>query len=224
MIKYEIISTGSQGNAVVIEDNILIDCGVSYKLIRPYADKLKLVLLTHIHSDHFNKSSIRSLARDRPLLRFGCCGWLVPVLVDMGISKRRIDVFEYGKMYGYGICNLIPVPLKHNVPNCGYKLHFADKGKMIYATDTNNLNGVTARNYDLYMIEANHTEADIKERIAKKKIAGEYAYEIQAEKNHLSKEKCDDFIYRNIGPNGVYVYMHTHRERDTTGDNDRKDT
>ena len=29
MIKYEIISTGSQGNAVVIEDNILIDCGVS---------------------------------------------------------------------------------------------------------------------------------------------------------------------------------------------------
>ena len=224
MIKYEIISTGSQGNAVVIEDNILIDCGVSYKLIRPYADKLKLVLLTHIHSDHFNKASIRSLARDRPLLRFGCCGWLVPVLLDMGISKRRIDVFEYGKMYGYGICNIIPVPLKHNVPNCGYKLHFGDKGKMIYATDTNNLNGVTARKYDLYMIEANHTETDIKERIAKKKIAGEYAYEIQAEKNHLSKEKCDDFIYRNIGPNGVYVYMHTHRERDTTDDNDRKDT
>ncbi|MDE8718706.1 hypothetical protein PZH37_17100, partial [[Eubacterium] siraeum] len=91
----------------------------------------------------------------------------MPVLLEMGISKRRIDVYEYGKMYGYGICNLIPVPLKHNVPNCGYKIHFGDKVKMIYATDTNNLNGVTARNYDLYMIEANHTETDIKERIAK---------------------------------------------------------
>lgn len=223
MIRYNIISTGSKGNAVIVEDVILIDCGVSYKLIRPFSDKLKLVLLTHIHSDHFNKPAIRGLARDRPSLRFGCGGWLVPVLVNMGISKHRIDVYEYGKLYGYGICNIIPVPLKHNVPNCGYKLHFADKGKMIYATDTNNLNGVTARNYDLYMIEANHKEAEIKERIAQKKVAGEYAYEVQAAKNHLSYEKCNEFIYKNIGANGVYVYMHAHKERDTD-DNYREDS
>ena len=30
MIDYNIISTGSQGNAVVIEHKILIDCGVSF--------------------------------------------------------------------------------------------------------------------------------------------------------------------------------------------------
>ena len=29
MVTYDIISTGSQGNAVVIQDIILIDCGVS---------------------------------------------------------------------------------------------------------------------------------------------------------------------------------------------------
>ena len=47
---YEIIETGSTGNAVVINENIMIDCGVSWKKIQPYAKKLKLVLLTHKHS------------------------------------------------------------------------------------------------------------------------------------------------------------------------------
>lgn len=47
---YEVIATGSSGNAVLINNEILIDCGVSWKKIRPYAKKLKLVLLTHEHS------------------------------------------------------------------------------------------------------------------------------------------------------------------------------
>ena len=114
-------------------------------------------------------------------------------------------------MYGYGICNIIPVTLVHNVPNCGYKIHF-QAGKVFYATDTNNLNGITARHYDLYMVEANHEEDTILKKIADKKAAGEYAYEVHAMQNHLSKEKCDDFIYRNMGPGGEYVYLHCHVE------------
>lgn len=47
---YEVINTGSDGNAVVISKMILIDCGVSFKKIEPYIKTLKLVLLTHIHS------------------------------------------------------------------------------------------------------------------------------------------------------------------------------
>ena len=31
---YNIISTGSKGNALVIEDNILIDCGVSFTKLK----------------------------------------------------------------------------------------------------------------------------------------------------------------------------------------------
>ena len=52
-IKYEIIATGSDGNAVVINDIVLIDCGVPFKALKPYYKKLKLVLLTHIPADHF---------------------------------------------------------------------------------------------------------------------------------------------------------------------------
>ena len=47
-----------------------------------------------------------------------------------------------------------------------------------------------------------------------KKAAGEYAYEWQVVHNHLSREKADDWIYRNIAPNGRYIYMHQHQERE----------
>ena len=89
------------------------------------------------------------------------------------------------------------------------QIHFP-AGKVFYATDTNNLNGITARHYDLYMIEANFEDDVIREKIAAKKAAGEYAYERRVLKNHLSKAKCDDFIYRNIGPGSEYVYLHCH--------------
>ena len=212
-VPYHIISTGSRGNAVVVNESVLIDCGVSFKAIKPFCNRLKLVLLTHIHSDHFNPTTLRMLSEKRPTLRFGCCRWLVADLVAAGVPTTNIDVLEIGIMYGYGICNIIPVPLSHDVPNCGYKLHFPI-GKVFYATDTNNLNGITARHYDLYMVEANYEDEIIMEKIAAKKETGEYAYEKRVLKHHLSKAKCDDFIYRNIGPGGEYVYLHCHIDKE----------
>ncbi len=47
---YEVVATGSTGNAVILNDQILIDIGVPFKKIEPYMKNLKLVLLTHIHS------------------------------------------------------------------------------------------------------------------------------------------------------------------------------
>lgn len=208
-IDFKIISTGSQGNAVIVHKVILIDCGVPFKALKDYYKDLRLVLLTHIHSDHFNKTTIKRLAAERPRLRFGCGRWLVGPLVACGVSKSQIDVLNFDTSYGYGICNVIPVPLVHNVPNQGYKIHFPF-GKMIYATDTNNLNGITAWHYDLYMIEANYEDDVIQEKIKAKKAEGLYAYETQVLKNHLSKAKCDEFIFGNCGPNSRYCYLHCH--------------
>lgn len=208
-VTYTIISTGSQGNAVLINDSVLIDCGVPYKAVKSYVSSIKLVLLTHIHSDHFKTTTIRRLAQERPTLRFGCGRWMVASLLSAGVRATNLDVLDMDTEYDYGICHVIPVSLVHDVPNCGYKLHFP-AGKVFYATDTNNLNGITARNYDLYMVEANYEDEEIKARIDAKKEAGEYAYEKRVLQNHLSQAKCDDFIYRNIGPGGEYVYLHRH--------------
>ena len=93
--------------------------------------------------------------------------------------------------------------------NCGYKI-FIDGEKILYATDTNNLNGITAPDYDLYMIEANYEDEEIQERIRKKEESGSYAYEYKVLKSHLSKAKCDDFIVRNAGTKSKFIYMHGH--------------
>lgn len=211
-IDYNIVSTGSKGNAVIINKYLMIDCGVPLKSLDKYYSDLKLILLTHIHSDHFNRTTIRNIAKARPTLRFGCCRWLVNPLLECGVNPENIDVLSFNSEYDYGMVKVIPVRLVHNVPNCGYKLHFSSGKKVFYATDTNSLAGIQAPNYDLYMVEANHELEVIKEKIAEKKSNGEYAYELQAMKNHLSKEKCDDFIYSNIGPTGEYIYLHCHSD------------
>lgn len=210
-MKYDIVSTGSKGNAVVIQDIILIDCGVSYKALREVLNGLKLVLLTHMHSDHFYPSTIKLLAKNRPTLRFACCSWMVPLLMECGVSNSHIDVLNVGKKYDYGSFAVSPVQLYHDVPNCGYRIYM-NGNKLFYATDTNTLEGISAKDYDLYMVEANFTEADIRERIRSKQERGEYAYEVGVIRSHLSKEKCDDFICENIGIRGKFVYLHQHEE------------
>ena len=209
-MNYNIISTGSVGNAVVLNSRLLIDCGVNYKQLSPYVSGLQLVLLTHIHGDHFYPSTIKKRAKMRPTLRFGCCKWLVNDLISCGVQKWRIDVFTPGlaNIYNQDL-QITAVELTHDVPNCGYKI-FIDGEKVFYATDTNNLNGITAPDYDLYMIEANYEDEEIQERIRKKEESGSYAYEYKVLKNHLSKAKCDDFIVRNAGIKSEFIYMHGH--------------
>ena len=221
MMKYNIISTGSKGNAVVINDIILIDCGVSFKALKDVYRRLKIVCLTHIHGDHFKKSTIRKLSENRPALRFAAGSYLTEELVRCGVDKKNIDVLEAGKLYDYKQFKLSPVTLYHDVPNFGYRL-FMNGKKLFYATDTNTLEGILAKDYDLYMVEANYTDEEIQKRIEEKRAKGEYAYETGVIHSHLSKKKCDDFIYSNIGRNGRYIYLHQHEER--TNGNKRTDT
>lgn len=215
-MRYNIISTGSKGNAVVINDSIMIDAGVPFRKLAEVYRLIKLVLLTHIHGDHFNKATIKKLAYERPTLRWACGEWLVPHLIETGVQKKNIDVMEPDKLYNYGAFKVSPVKLNHNVENCGYRI-FANDKKLFYATDTGNLNGIEAKGYDLYMVEANHEIDEILERIKQKLQDGIYSYEMDAINNHLSKEKADEFIYSNIGSNGVYVYMHQHEDKETEG-------
>lgn len=211
MVEYRVISSGSKGNAVVINREVMIDCGVPFKALGEATRELKLILMTHIHADHFNRAAVKRLAAERPTLRFACGDFLAFALADC-VDKRNIDILRPDRLYPYPLCNVIPVTLSHNVPNFGYKLHFQN-GKVFYATDTGNLNGIKAWHYDLYMVEANYEDEEIQKRISEKKENGVFAYEKRVLLNHLSKRQCDDFIYRNIGPSGQYLYLHQHEER-----------
>ena len=210
-MNYNIISSCSKGNATIIRDIILIDCGVSFKQLNKVYKDIKLVLLTHIHKDHFNKITLKKLAEERPTLRFACCEWLVKDLIKCGVNKRNIDILEIGKKYDYKLFKIVPIKLYHDVLQCGYRILFKDY-KVIYATDTRTLKGIIAQNYDLYLLEANYTEEEMNERIKRKQEKYKYVYEYRAKENHLSKEKCDEFLLKNMGENSKYIYMHQHIE------------
>lgn len=212
MIDYNVLATGSTGNCVIINGNVMIDCGVPYKVVKPYMDSVKLVLLTHGHSDHFKASTLKKMAEEKPLLQFGVCPWLVKSLVDSGVSKRQINVMQPNMRYGFGICYVIPVEMMHDVENVGYKLQFKN-GKVFYATDTGTLSHVIAKDYDLYMVESNYEDAEIRARMDAKIANGQYAYEQRAMKYHLSKQKCDEWLERNRGPTSEFVYLHGHVDR-----------
>ena len=163
-MNYNIISSCSTGNAAIIREIILIDCGVTFKKLEKYYKKLKIVLLTHIHTDHFKKETIKKLVQERPTLRFACCQWLLEPLLECGVPRKNIDVLEISKRYDYKIFKVTPIKLYHDVPQCGYRVLF-DNYKVIYATDTRTLEGITAKNYDLYLIEGNYDEDEMQERI-----------------------------------------------------------
>jgi phosphoribosyl 1,2-cyclic phosphodiesterase len=212
---FEVIATGSQGNAVTLGGEILIDCGVPFKKIAHIVPTLKLVLLTHRHGDHFNPVTIRRLHHERPTLRFGCCEWMVPYLVSAGVSPVVIDIYNLsneGPIYKYGdLIFVYPFPLFHDVANCGYKITYKGE-RTLYATDTSSLDHVTAHGFDLYLIEANHTEVELADRIRRKTEAGEYVYEHRVEVTHLSRESADAWLAMNAGPNSKVIYLHQHKE------------
>lgn len=211
-MKYKIISSCSTGNAVILKDYILIDCGVTFKKLEKYYKDLKIVLLTHIHSDHFNKATIRKLAEERPNLRFACGEWLIKPLLACGVNRKNIDVLNFGIKYDYKLFKLMMLKLYHDVPQCGYRVLFDDY-KVIYATDTKTLEGISAKNYDLYLIEGNYDEDEMQERIKQKQLECKFIYEYRAKSNHLSKQEATEFLLNNMGDNSEYVFMHEHVER-----------
>lgn len=219
-MEYKILASGSSGNAVVINSEILIDIGVPMKTIREsgYIKELKLVLLTHSHGDHFNPSTVQALHRERPALRWACCKWMIAPLLEAGVGKLVIDVFDVEKRYCYGFLDLWAVPIPHDVPNCAWKISFTDinKGKednAFYATDCATLDGIEAKDYSLYMIEANHGESEIQERIFEKEARREFAYERRAQRTHLSREQALDWLAKNAGPESHYIFLHEHKNK-----------
>lgn len=201
---YNVVNTGSAGNCVLYHDNsIMIDCGVSFKSIKPFLNSIQAVLLTHEHKDHINIATLRKLQFEKPALRVMCGEFMVKHLSGI----RNIDVVESGRVYDYGVFEISPITLYHDVPNYGYRI-FKDGHKLIHCTDTYTLEGVEAIGYDLYSIEANYNEDDHIDRINEKREKGQFAYESGAMNSHLSTDQAWNFINDNKKDSSEILKLH----------------
>lgn len=221
-INVQVISTGSKGNAVFLNDEVLVDCGVPFKqlLEAGIVDKIKYVFLTHQHKDHVNLTTIKRLFEYKPTIRIIAPDYLKSIFVHCNwISFLNINNFffaEIGQWYKIGAIQYTAVRLHHDVPNVAWKLFFqlpySIYYKVLYATDTANMDGVKAMNYDLYLIESNYTKSNIVRRIKEKRANGQFCYEDRVIKTHLSKEQCDSFLADNMGEHSYFIYLHEHAE------------
>lgn len=199
---HNILSTGSKGNAIIYFNSILVDVGISFSRIEPYLKDIQIVLLTHQHSDHFKLNVIKRIQEERPSIRFGCGKFLADKLQ----SIRNLDIYESGKMYNYGAFKISPIILYHDVPNFGYRI-FKDEKKLIHATDTYTLEGISARDYDIYALECNYDEERVYDIIREKQYRGEYAHQKGSINSHLSKQQAQKFILSNTSRQDIQFLM-----------------
>lgn len=202
----KVIASGSTGNSVLYFNSILIDVGVPYSRLKPYAKDIQIVLPTHAHGDHINIKTLQLLQKERPSLRIGCGEWMLPYLEGI----KNVDVYEIGKIYDYGQFKVSPFKLYHDVENVGYRL-FKDDKKVFHATDTKTLQGISAAGYDVYCIESNYSEP-VAEKMIKEAIEkGEFTHIIGSINSHLSEEQCNEFYYRNKAEHSKLIRLHETR-------------
>lgn len=207
-----ILGSGSSGNAIIL-DNILIDCGVSFKKLEPYIRQLKVVCMTHSHKDHLQPTTVKRLAKERPSLWWICGEHLTGDLLACGVRAAKIVPLKNGQKCVLNDFSAEAFRVYHDVPNVGYKLNLGGT-RIFYATDTATLDGIGAKGYDLYLIEANYGEDEIRERIRQKKADGLYCYEERVLKTHLSREQAEAWLAENAGQNSKYMFVHMHEERE----------
>ena len=217
-----IISSSSGGNSYIYNKDILLDIGVNFKKIQPYIKDIKLVLLTHVHGDHLNKNTLKKLLYERPTIKIVCCFWLVDELLKIGIDKKSIYVLELEKKYDLGKYIIEPIPAIHDKPNCGYKIMIKENNyKIFHITDTNSIDHIIAKDYNLYMIEANYTdEEELENRIKQDYDNGlAFSHYERVKKTHLSQLKAYNWLQKNMNKNSEFVFLHEHVDKERKEEN-----
>jgi len=197
-MKIDIIGTGSNGNCFMFNDSIMIDAGLPIKKIKEKVDVSKIthVLLTHIHPDHLNKTTIRKMFVDNRNIIFMCGSFLVDSMYDIGIPEKNIIEVRENVIYDVGIFKVSPFSLYHDVQNFGYRLA-KDGHKHIHATDTSTLYGISAKDYDTATIECNHHLPTALAIIDDAEDAGKFTHLKGAINSHLNVEETIQFCKRN---------------------------
>ena len=203
----KVISSGSEGNAVIYNNAIMVDCGVTFKALQEVKRSLKIVLLTHKHSDHLKIRTLQRLQAERPTLRVACGDFLLEELPCI----KNIDVLQVGKIYDYGAFKVSPVKLYHDVPNIGWRIFLNNGQKIFHATDTAHLEGITAKGYDLYAIEHNYCEEYIQQAIEEARANGEYTHAYGNINTHLSIQQARAFIEANRKESSEVLELHKSR-------------
>ena len=200
---YNVVSSGSAGNCEIAKEVVMIDCGVPFSHFKKYYKQLKLVIVTHSHLDHLNMSAIKKLSYERPTIRFAIGAHLQEKFEGI----PNVDVLNLGVWYDYEDFRVSIGKLYHDIPNVFVRLDF-DGYKIFRATDTAHLEGISAKNYDLYAIEANYDEDTVWDNIRALESQGKFSHQRGSIETHLSYQQARDFYFSNRKDGSELIRLH----------------
>lgn len=215
-MKVCLLSSGSIGNVVVIEDSgssILIDFGLTLKkfdelISQTVLDKglIKNILVTHEHSDHIKGVGIASR-------RLGLQVWATEMTADAIYSKglmtdKDIEIKPVQKYQTYEIDGfyVTPFPLSHDAADpVGYVVERSGK-KVVCLTDTGYVSKEVMEftaGADIYIMELNHNvemlQMSGRPWPLKQRILGDYG--------HLSNEDGAYVFSKLMSDNTRHVFL-----------------
>jgi ribonuclease BN (tRNA processing enzyme) len=183
-MNYKILSSGSKGNCVIVNDEIMFDCGIAFNKMKEELYGIKYLLITHVHSDHLNKLTLQQIMSKFPTIKIIGNYEVHQAMHTNIIANAGFDIVT--KDYTF-----TPFEAVHDVLTYGFTFHVGDK-RVIYCTDTANLNNAPEGPYDYFFIESNHDEQKLKQAINEYK--GTYSPFLSG-KRHLSTQQAKAFYY-----------------------------
>lgn len=153
-------------------------------------------------------STIKHIAFDYPLIKF--ITGSKPVVAKLSkcrVNSKNILYLKTNRIYDLRLFQCEVIKLVHDTPNYGLKLKYEGQ-KIIYIIDTENVDGIEAKNYDLYLIEANYKEDVLEQHKKQKDSKFEYDYMYRVKDTHLSYEQAINFLTQNMGNNSRYELLH----------------
>jgi phosphoribosyl 1,2-cyclic phosphodiesterase len=208
------ISSSSKGNAYIVESDhsaILIDCGVSYKVVCARCEscgfdigKLKAALITHNHSDHISGLSVLVKRLSLPLIANHLTAQSVSDACKIDISNFLI--FENNQDFEYEDLNICPFSIPHDTSDpVGYLI--SDKTDVYFhATDVGtplSSIGEMLSKASIATLESNHDLEMLynsgRERSLIMRISGP--------RGHLSNEEAAELIVKYASPSLKNIFL-----------------
>lgn len=215
MFKIDVINTGSSGNSIVIDDCIMIDCGLPYKHLASYLDEVKALLITHRHGDHINVSCLKQFHKKYP--------WRTDSLVycNKDVQQKIIEshntkfdfvpsqIFDENSNFEIEVDDqtyyIQTFKLDHDVENQGFVIRKNDE-ILIQATDTSTMKYAPDLTYDYLVVEANYDEDKLYEHL----ISDDFVERFRASRNfrHLSIQQFKEFVRHHRHENSEIYALH----------------
>lgn len=197
-MNYKIISSGSSGNCVIINENIMVDCGVPFSKIKEDLYFVKYLLITHIHSDHLNQVTLQRIIKKFPRI-------IIIGNYEVHNAAHTNIIANAGFPVVTADYTFYPFECEHDVLTYGFTFE-CDGKKVIYCTDTSSMEKAPDGQFDYFFIESNHDEEKLEAARGQKK--GGYDPFLSG-KRHLSTQKAKAFFYmRRRSNQAEFIELH----------------